>query len=171
MSYLLRHHYYLEKEYSYGPDNTVPFDVFQHYLRALEYRNKRLKLNRLSIHADLLKQRSKTSGIAFHQLMQADFVLFIRSCLDPLREKMYQRWWPVTLVHIERHRGAFEIFARSQSKEYFNKVKCLFDMQNKEEFDPLMQAFESGELKIPRWDFTWPNPLILLGCEKIATRP
>jgi len=171
VSYLLRHNYYLENEYSHGSNNTVPFDIFRHYLKSLEYRNNRLKLNRLSIHADLLQQRSKTSGIAFYQLMQADFILFIRSSLDSLREEIYQTWWPITLVYIERHRGAFEIFARSQSKEYFNKVKCLFDMENKEEFYPLMQAFESGKLKIPRWDFTSANPLILLGYEKIATRP
>jgi len=171
VAYLLRHHYYLEKEYSYGPDNMVLFDIFRPYLKSLEYRNNRLKLNRLSVHADLLSQRSKISGIAFHQLMQADFVLFIRSSLNSLREEIYQTWWPITLVYIERHRGAFEIFARSQSKEYFNKVKGLFDVKNKEEIDPMIQAFKSGKLQIPRWDFTSVNPLILLGFEKIATRP
>jgi hypothetical protein len=171
VSYLLRHHYYVEKEYSYGTDKTVLFDIFRPYLKSLEHRNNRLKLNRLSIHADLLNQRSKISGIAFHQLMQADFVLFIRSSLDYLREEIYQTWWPITLVYIERHRGAFEIFARSQSKEYFNKVKGLFDVKNKEEIDPMIQAFKSGKLQIPRWDFTSANPLILLGFEKIATRP
>jgi hypothetical protein len=171
VSYLLRHNYYLEKEYSYGPDNTVLFDIFRPYLNSLEYRNKRLNLNRLSIHADLLEQRAKASGIAFHQLMQADFVLFIRSCLDSLREEGYQRWWPITLLYIERHRGAFEIFARSRSKEYFDKVKCLFDLKNKEGIDPLMEAFNSGKLKIPRWGFISANPLILIGYDKIATRP
>lgn len=171
VSYLLRHNYYLEKEYSYGPDNTVLFDIFRPYLKSLEYRNKRLNLNRLSIHANLLEQRAKASCIAFHQLMQADFVLFIRSCLDSLREEGYQRWWPITLLYIERHRGAFEIFARSQSKEYFDKVKCLFDLKNKEGIDPLMEAFKSGKLKIPQWGFISANPLILIGYDKIATRP
>ena len=171
VAYLLRHHYYLEKEFSYGSNNTVPFDIFRPHLKSLEYRNNRLKLNRLSIHSDLLEQRSKASDIPFHHLMQADFILFIRSCLDSLRKEEYQRWWPITLIYIGRHRGPFEIFARSQSKEYFNKVKCLFDMQYKEEFGPLMQAFESGKQKIPRWDFTDVNPIILMGYDKIATQP
>jgi hypothetical protein len=171
VSYLLRHNYYLENEYSHGSDNTVPFDTFRHYLKSLEYRNGRLNLRSLSLHADLLQQRSKTSGISFSQLMQADFVLFIRSCLDSLRKEGYQRWWPDTLVYTKMHHTAFEIFARSQSKQYFDKVKCLFDIKNKEEIDPMMEAFKSQKLKIPRWEFTSANPFILLGYDKIATMP
>jgi hypothetical protein len=171
LSYLLRNNYYIESEYSHGLDNAISFVIFRHHLKSLEYRNNRLKLNRLSIHADLLNQRSKVSGIAFYQLMQADFVLFIRSCLDSLRNNDYQKWWPVTLVYIEEYIGTFEIFARSQSKEYFNKIKCLFDIKNKEEIDPMMQAFKSGNLTIPQWQFTVADPAILLGYEKIATRP
>jgi len=171
VSYLLRQNYYLQNEYSHGSDNTVTFDIFRHHLYSLEHRNNRLKLNRLSIHADLLEQRSKTSGIVFSQLMQADFVLFVRSCLDSLREEEYQKWWPETLVYIGRHGRAFEIFARSQSKEYFNKVKCLFDIKSKEELDPMMQAFKSGKLHISKWGFTSANPWILLGYEKIAIKP
>ena len=172
VSYLLRHNYYLENEYSHGSDNTVSFDVFQPYLKSLEYRNNRLKLNRLSIHADLLKQRYKTSGIAFHQMMQADFVLFIRSCFDSLRKEEYQRWWPITFIYIERHRGAFEIFSRSQSIEYFNKVKSVFDIKDKNELTSLIQAFKDQKLKIPTDGLrSFLSPSLLLGYDKIATRP
>jgi hypothetical protein len=171
LSYLLRNNYYIESDYSYGLGNATSFDIFRHPLKSLEYRNNRLKLNHLSIHADLLHQRSKVSGIKFYQLMQADFVLFIRSCLDSIRKQDYQKWWPITLVYIEEYRGAFEIFARSQSKDYFNKIKCLFDIKNKEEMDPMMQVFKSANLKIPQWGFTVANPSFLLGYEKIATSP
>lgn len=172
VSYLLRHNYYHENEYSHGSDNTMPFNIFQHHLKSLEYRNNRLKLNRLSIHADLLQQRSKTTGITFSQLMQADFVLFIRSCLDYLRTEDYRRWWPITFIHMERHRGASEVFVRSQSINYFNKVISLFDIKDKNELTSLIQAFKDQKLKIPTDGFrAFLSPSLLLGYDKIATRP
>lgn len=169
-AYLLRHEYYVPKT-SYAAENMVPFSVFREYMKSLEYRNKRLKLNRLSLRADMLEQRAKSSGFAFRLLMQADFVLFVRDCLDVIKSKGIQNWWPETLLHIGRFGSAFEIFARAQSKEYFDRVKLLFDIEQKKDIEPLMQAFKDKELKVPSWEFTTFSPYALLGFEQLATKP
>ncbi|MBU2539550.1 TIR domain-containing protein [Patescibacteria group bacterium] len=170
VSYLLRQHYYIENMADYGKNVMVPFPVFREYMKSLEYRNKRKGLRRLSVRADLLEQRSKTSGIDFKKMMQADFILFIRFCLESMNENTFNSWWPETLLYIGRHSGPFELFARAQSKEYFNKLKCVFDIGKKENFEPLFEAFNNGKLKIPQWEFESFNPYVLLGYEQLATR-
>ena len=168
VSYLLRHLYYLSKA---SGENMMSFAVFREHLRSLEHRNTRLKLNRISVRADLLERRAKASGLPFQLLMQTDFTLFIRDCLDVIRNGSYQEWWPETLVYIGRYSGAFEIFARAQSKEYFEKVKRLFDIENKDELGALMGAFKERKLRVPSWDFTSVNPADLIGYDKLATKP
>ncbi|MBI5396442.1 MAG: TIR domain-containing protein, partial [Verrucomicrobia bacterium] len=72
------------------PDNAgsrgnalVPFTVFRGYCGSLnEIRNQRLKLNRLSVEADLIKQRTTIKGVTFDDLMQAECVLFLKSLLN-----------------------------------------------------------------------------------------
>ena len=74
--------------------------------------------------------------------------------------------------HIERLRGAFEIFVRSQSIEYFNKVIWLFNIKDKNKLASLIQAFKDQKLKIPTDGFrAFLSPSLLLGYDKIATRP
>ena len=63
----------------YGRNAMIPFHVFRRYIESLSYRNERLNLHRLSLRADLLKKRCQTTGIDFRYLMQADFILFIRT--------------------------------------------------------------------------------------------
>ncbi len=168
-SFLMRHHYYFSK--SDYENKMVPFSDIRMFMQSLDHRNKRLSLRRLSVRADMLEKRCNLSGIPFHQLMQADFVLYIRDCLDAMRGNGYQSWWPETLLYTERHGGAFEIFARSQSEEYFERIKCLFDIKEKTDFDPLMEAYRQEKIRIPRWEFTTFYPSALMGYEQLATKP
>lgn len=169
VSYLLSHGYYVERNIQYGKNAMIPFTIFMQPVKSLVYRNDRLKLRRLSIQADSLIQRSKASGITDRQLMQADFVLFLRDAFDSMKRGTSQRWYPITLIYAEDYSGPFEIFARAQSKGYFDKLKCLFDIKQKEELAPLLEAFRDGKLAVPRWDFSSFDPSVLLGFEKIAT--
>lgn len=170
-SNFLRQDYYIEDNSDYGRDVMVPFPELQQHIASLEYRNKRLQLRRVSLQADLLKQRSNIPSITFRQLMQADFVLFIRDCFDSIRNKKNQCWWPYTLIYIGRFGGTFEIFARAQSMEYFDKLKCLFDIQQKDDFVNLFEAFKNEELRVPHWDFHSFSPEDLIGFKNMATRP
>ena len=169
-AYLMRHFYYVENtEYS---EKLMPFSDIRHYMKSLESRNTRLNLRRISLRADLLHQRSNASGLSDSQLMQADFILYIRDCMDVIREEdRYQYWWPETLLYLDRHDSAFEIFKRAQSKEYFDQIKCLFDINKKEDIEPLMQAYREEKLKSPQWEFHSIYPDKLMGYESLATKP
>ena len=146
------------------------FCEFKQNLQFLGYRNDRLKLRRLSLYADLLSERSKASGLRFEQLMQADFLLFLRNSFDCLKEEEYQDWWPDTLLYARRL-GVFEIFARSESKTYFEKIKGILNIQGKEDFELLIQAFKEGKLHVPKWEFNSVPVVSLCNFEKLSSKP
>lgn len=171
VSYLLRNIYYVEGNSEYGRDVMVPFSVFQKPVYSLETRNKRLELGRISLHADLLVKHYKSSVITDRQLMQSDLVLFLRDCFNALRNAKPQTWYPITLIYAEEYRGPFEIFARSQSSEYFNRLKDIFDIEQKDDFVPLFAAFDSGELRMLLWEFSRFDPRALIGFDKLASTP
>ena len=140
VGYLLRHHYYSES--GRNRNGTMePFSAFREYMQSFEHRNKRLKIGKLSLHALMLQERAKSSGLTFNQLMQADFTLYIRDCIDCLREQRDQRWWPETLLYA-RGSGPFEIYARSQSLQYFEGLKQIFDIGSKKDLEPLFDAYK-----------------------------
>lgn len=135
------------------------FDRFRPYLESLdEYRNKRLSKNRISIHADLIKDRATFKSIKFDDLMQADLVIFIRA------SQLHQHYYPVTLVFSIHSESTFEIFARACSKSYFERMKKLFDVNTVEEFKAI-------KLKEITYNY-WPLSVGLLTDEKnLCSKP
>lgn len=170
VGHLLRQPYYVGRE-SGANGGTASFAAFRVYMKSLEYRNDRLKLRRLSLRADLLRSRASASGLEFRHLMQADFTLYFRDCLDALRDEKQQRWWPETLLYAQGGDRPFEVYARAQSKEYFDSLKCIFDIQQKDEFEPLFKAIAEQRLRVSRWEFESFNPAVLLGYDRLATTP
>jgi hypothetical protein len=65
-----------------GRPGLLPYYSLSEYVETLEYRNRRLKLKRRSLHADILVQRHKETKIAdvvpLPQFMAADFFLYLR---------------------------------------------------------------------------------------------
>lgn len=166
--YLLEQQYYLPGNSDYGRNVMVSYVAIRDYLRSLEIRNTRLGLRRLSLRADLLKERCNGTGIEFRHLMQADFVAFMRAEIEA--ENDYKRWWPETLLYLGHFNGAFEIFARSASKVYFEKAKGLLAIDFPKDLEPLLVSYRDGSRKLPRWEFEGFSPATLLGYEHLATR-
>jgi len=173
VAYLLNHRYYWKSIYT--GDRMIPFINFHKAVDSLKYRNDRLKLQRVSIGADLLEQRCRMSNIPFSSIMQADFTLYMRGCFEILRypeEARAWAWWPETIIYSERQYGPFEIFVRAESKEYFNRIKCLFSIEKKEDFEQVFQAYKDKKLHIPQWGFfNFVDPSSLLGYAQMAKRP
>jgi hypothetical protein len=168
VAHLLNTEYYVPGEADYGRSDMKSYSVFCDHLASLEHRNERLKLRRLSLHADLLKQRCTGITIQFRQVMQADFIIFLHATLQNSG-----RWWPVTLLYASRDfgAGAFELFARSKSLGYFNKAKVVLAIQSKGDLEQLLKKFESGEIRLPRWQSEGINPRGLLAFDAIGTKP
>ena len=66
--------------------------------------------------------------------MQTDFILFIRTTLDKSGF-----WWPKTLVYLGHFHGAFELFNRATSKQYFDKIKPLLNINEKTDLDEFLK--------------------------------
>jgi len=145
--------------YPFSNQRLFSFDKFRPYLESLDkYRNKRLSEGRVSIHADLIEDRVTLKTIKFDDLMQADLVIFIRAC------QLQYNYWPVTLVFSIHDESTFEIFARACSKNYFERMKKLFDINTVEEFKAI-------KLKEVTYDH-WPLSVSLLTDEKnLCTKP
>ncbi|MDD2734813.1 MAG: TIR domain-containing protein [Desulfuromonadaceae bacterium] len=169
--YLIQQYYYVERNADHGREVMVSFTVFRNYLKSIERRNERQKLGRLSLRADLLEQRCKVSGLKFHEVMQTDFILYLRSCLTSIKDNKQQNWWPETLIYADRHYAAFEIFARCQSVKYFERVKTLLDIDTKNDLAPIFEAFDKKELRVPSWDYETLNVKTLSGYDKLCIRP
>lgn len=163
---LLNEKYYVN--YYSSEEKMHPFTIFNQYMGSFDERNRRLKLNRISIRADLLKERCTMTNIKFGDLKQADFILFIRA---ELYSGNKFTWWPYTLVHLGYFPGPFEIFARAESKKYFEKIKCLFGIGSPDDLKILLEEFRTGERKIPKWEIYSFNPSQLLNIDRLAIQP
>jgi len=166
---LMETEFYVPGRSDYGQDAMVPFHVLRKYLPSLEARKARLKLNRTSLEADMLKERCVGVGLEFRHLMQADFILFMRASLDYADSG---RWWPETLVYLGHWSAPpFEVFARSKSARYFERSKVLLGLNSKADLSPLLEAWKEDKRDLPRWNFDTLNPGALLGFDALATSP
>jgi hypothetical protein len=154
----------------HAQEQIIGFEIFSGQLESLEFRNGRLKLGRLSLEADILRERAKASGVSFDELMQADFLLFIRDAADALKAGKHNRWYPNSLVFSTRRAHPFEMFARAQSRRYFETIKGVLGVKDKPNLETLVQAFGSS-LYLPRWQFDQLEPQVLIGVDRIATLP
>ncbi len=161
---LLTQNYFLERNSEYGRDVMVSYEIFYRNMSSLNHRNKRLALRRLSLRADILEKRSSVFGVEFKYLMQADFILFMRAQINE------GHWWPETLLYIGRFYGPFEIFARSVSSLYFEKVKCLLNINQPSDLTELLESYKNGKRALPTWEFNSFDPALLLGYEQLATK-
>ncbi len=165
---LLSKQYYLPGNSDYGRDVMASFIVFCESMRSMDHRNQRLKLNSLSVRANILEQRSKGSGVEFRDLMQTDFVLFMRAGQD--NKDSFSGWWPDTLVYIGRFHSAFEIFARSVSRSYFDKIKCLLAIDKVSDLSEQLEGYKADSRRLPRLGLRSFSPSTLLGFDQLCKK-
>jgi len=170
-NHMLKQGYYVTDREISGREPMVGYDIFRQYLSILEHKNSKLNTKKYSLQAELLKERCVGNEVNFHHLMQADFVAFICSTLE--EESIFKGWWPETLLYVDilDFTGTFEIFARSRSKSYFDKVKILFGFNSPSELTPLLESYRTGKRSLPKWGFHSFSPEALMGFKVLATRP
>ncbi|MFT3927451.1 MAG: TIR domain-containing protein [Myxococcales bacterium] len=170
---LLRHERFAEtakllatEYYCAGDRNdVVSYTEFYEPVRSLDARKKQGRSERLSVQADLLKERCTGLPVAFTQLMQADFVLYLRGHLKG------GYWWPVTLVYVARFAPRFEMFARARSRSYFERLRIVLGADKVEQLHALEADLKSGKSRAPTWG-GWEtlDVAALMNASEIATR-
>lgn len=154
------------QNFSHQPVQEI--GVLSYSFGSFDLRKQRLSLNRISLQADFLKERSKIAGVTFEQIMQADFVLFMRDATNSLKSGQHNTWYPDTLVFLGHRSTPFEIFARARSKRYFEQIKELIGVQNKSELENVVQAF-GPKLYRPQWSYVTLNSAELMDLKQLDT--
>lgn len=97
----------------------VSFGYISKHVGLLDYRNKRLKFNRISVHADILKERHTEGDLAvlvtMQQLMDADYFLFLRTILGKEKPKWRYLWKPWSTIFMQSNPPRFLLQATRKS--------------------------------------------------------
>lgn len=131
--------------------STGDYSLFGTHLRSLEVRNSRLDLKRRSLHADLLSKRFQNGILSFDEVMQADFVCYLRSALRAV-EGHDSSWWPETLLYASNRYKPFEIFMRAESASYLGNILKLLSVKNLDELREKISKVANGS-RVPRYSF------------------
>ena len=131
---LIKTTYFPESDRSFVRSG-IRLEYFFYYLKSLDYRNDRLKLNRSSLQADILMQRASVLdvNISFNDIRFADSLIMILSEWFYKDKQNYCYWYPVTITYSD-----FDDYL--QLKKYlvsasrFQTIKELFDVNNEQDF-------------------------------------
>lgn len=127
------------------------FLVFDAPMHALEARNRSLKLNRQSLAADILKKRCELTPVRFEQLMQADFICYVRNQLQA--QGSGRVWWPHTLVFaLFGLRKPFDFFHRIRTEADVSDALHLVGAMSREDVGVFLNRLSAGFIAVPRWD-------------------
>lgn len=165
-AYLIERGYYNRAGAQHNEAAMASFCIFERSpLLSLVEHGKRMAFRR-SWHAHVLKERVVIKGLAFADLIIADFVLYLRG-----QTTDGDSWWPEILPYAERH-SPLEFFLRCRSKKFFDKAKELLGVESKEALGALLVQIESDPGLAPEWDnFIRANLRGYLGYDQIATSP
>lgn len=168
-SYLFDQRYFIEGSPGRRSGEMKSYTEFQAGLGSLERESKRR--SRVSKHGDLLVERATHPTVTRLDLLQADFIVYVRACFEAQRSQTYARWWPVSLLHSAEIHGAFKFFARCESQQFFERMKSLFGITGIDHVKGLQASFRSGQLKAPQWNYYTPEIFELLNIDKLCSRP
>jgi len=136
LNVLLSTKYFIRSNYEH--ENEITFNSFRFYISSLDSsRKSRLNLNRVSITADLLIQRSIVNNKNYKEkLIEADLLLYYLSIIKSNGD-MYDRWFPTTYIYNGYRK--VDMLKRLASERHFIKVKALFNVNTKEEMRALFE--------------------------------
>ena len=154
LAYILQTPFIVEYK-NRGEIMELSFTEFRQFVSTLnEHRNKKYNMNRVSVTADTIKQRA-TEKIKFERLVEADILLYYISLLFPHKNSNFYIWFPETSCY-RSYRPA--ILARTISERYFNKIKIIFGVGNKQELVTRVdEIIKNNEDNIQRGHYNFPN--------------
>ncbi len=153
VSLLINQEYYNHLSTNHNNDGMITFSEFRNYLYSLQNRNERLKLNRISLKSDLLKDRVEGTGVRFEQLMQADLILYLKSMINKIRKNDFSlQWYPDTLLYSTNRDRPFELFARAKNEDYMQKLTKIFEVDSKKDIVKFVDLIIEGN-NVPTYDY------------------
>lgn len=167
---LLNGVYYYAGNQDFGREKVLDFSVFNGHIQTLDVRNDRLNTRFISPIGMLLKERLTGTGLTEVKLAQAEFVVYLRSEISSVSsESWHGTWWPNLFVFTNSSHGPLEIFARAQSKVYFDRIKNMFGITQPSDLNLVLEAHKKTQ-RGPRLGHRTLNIFSLIGADKLATR-
>jgi len=115
----------------------------------------------------LLRERASNRDITFQELMEADFLLYIRSLVNG---SSYFYWFPSTVL-ANRYGSAFKIFARAESHRQFENLKTVLGVANKDELVQLVVNHNNASGFGVGYAFRSDNVKRMINFDNLDTRP
>jgi serine/threonine protein kinase len=125
-----------------GETHMKGFEYASDFVFLLDHRNQRLKLQRLSLHADILNQRHTSTSLAelvpTDWLTDADFFLYLRSIFSNSEDDIqYPKFWrPWSTIHSPP--GSPRFLQEAVVKKYAQKLLRPLGVSDIEEFRALL---------------------------------
>ncbi len=129
---LMDKHYYFPS--ARRNEKFLPFIEIRQYIKGFTIRNQRLKLGRANLRADYLMNRCNVFGITFDSIIQTDIILAIKGALS---SGPWSGWYPDTYIYSDKYWN-YEMLARAESREHFDKIKCLWGIEKPETIVPAL---------------------------------
>jgi hypothetical protein len=135
---------YLQPEAHLGSEAFTDFSDFYTYSPILDSRNRRLSMNRVSLFADVIKERATRSDLPFRDVMQADLLLHFYSLINP------GQWYPQTLVYAG-YGTRFPFFVKAEQHRHFESLRIVMKAESAGDLrSRFIQAYESNRGMGPR---------------------
>lgn len=117
-----------------GRDEYKRYWELSQYIELLSHRNERLKLGRLSLHADALKSRHENSSgrsLSFDEFVDADFFLFLHGQFAQ-NARGGANWKPWTAIYMRGRTPRF--LAEAYTKKRAAQLLAVFGVEDTAEF-------------------------------------
>lgn len=159
---VLLHSNYLVSHPTSNVIQPYSYTVLQNNVSSLDdIRNKKLQMNRISLTADLVKQRADRQGYSFDRMMECDVLLYYISIMrgaemraGGMSDFEITYWWPLTSAHRVTR---LPLFDRLISKRNFEKFKAVIRVETVDDLKTkIQQVVETNSDRIPRHDFRFP---------------
>lgn len=136
---------YIVRGSSQGEVTTARFVAFDAHLESLEeHRNRRLKLNRVSVSADLLKERCSADKTSFTELMEADVFLALKSLVvgRESSDGWSSQWAPRTTIYAS-YGNKHPVFLRASDETIRNGIHAAIGVRSGAELKARIASSES----------------------------
>jgi len=169
---ILNNGFYVGKTEDSHRPSLIKFDDINLNLESLRQIDEKNNLYPNGLHSEMLKSGIK-SGISFEDLVQAEFIIFLKSYFDYIQInselEMLEIYYPVLLFSVGRRYYPFEVFMRSRSSKYFSRFRMVFGIDDSSKLISLIKDFmQRRRQEMPRMykSFNFEN---LIEVDKIGT--
>jgi len=130
-------------------------DVFNEHIRSLdEYRKQRLKLNWISLTGEIMNTRAPCGRIGFPEIVQTDFLLFIRRHFPGGGP----HWYPRCLPYASRQ-DAFELFSKAWTEEGLKPLAKILGVSTHDQLvDGITSLLADNTLSEMQWNSGFSMP-------------